>query len=81
MRRSIRAAARPLAVRAASFARCVASKPGQALPPAHGCRSLARVSQPPVPSGPSGALHADGRGGLHYTKPSGGVSPTCRRLV
>ena len=35
------AAARPRALRAASFARRVASKPGQAPPPAHGHRSLA----------------------------------------
>ena len=35
------AAARPRAVRAASFARRVASKPGQAPPPAYGHRSLA----------------------------------------
>ena len=41
------AAARPRAVRAASFARRVASKPGQALPPPTG--TAAR------PSGPSGA--------------------------
>ena len=43
------AAARPRAVRAASFARRVASKPGQAPPPPTG--TAAR------PSGPSGALH------------------------
>ena len=90
------AAARPRAVRAASFARRVASKPGQAPPPptgtaaglcgalhasgagsllsgsarrlearpgpatAHVHRSLARVLQLPVPSGPSGALHTSG---------------------
>ena len=40
------AAARPRAVRAASFARRVASKPGQAPPPAHGHRSLA-LRRPP----------------------------------
>ena len=44
------AAARPLAVRAASFARRVVSKPGQAPPPPTG--TAAR------PSGPSGALHS-----------------------
>ena len=44
------AAARPLAVRAASFARRVVSKPGQAPPPSTG--TAAR------PSGPSGALHS-----------------------
>ena len=55
------AAARPRAVRAASFARRVASKPGQAPPPptgpaaAHGPRSLA-----PQPSGPVGTLHTGG---------------------
>ena len=43
------AAARPRAVRAASFARRVVSKPGQAPPPPTG--TAAR------PSGPSGALH------------------------
>ena len=46
------AAARPLAVRAASFARRVVSKPGQALPPPTG--TAAR------PSGLSGALHTSG---------------------
>ena len=46
------AAARPRAVRAASFARRVASKPGQAPPPPTG--TAAR------PSGPSGALHTSG---------------------
>ena len=46
------AAARPLAVRAASFARRVVSKPGQAPPPPTG--TAAR------PSGPSGALHTSG---------------------
>ena len=43
------AAARPLAVRAASFARRVVSKPGQALPPPTG-----------TAAGPSGALHTGG---------------------
>ena len=46
------AAARPLAVRAASFARRVASKPGQALPPPTG--TAARFS------GLSGSLHTVG---------------------
>ena len=46
------AAARPRAVRAASFARRVASKPGQALPPPTGTAAW--------PSGPSGALHTGG---------------------
>jgi len=46
------AAARPLAVRAASFARCVVSKPGQALPPPTG--TAAR---------PSGSLRT-GAGGV-----------------
>ena len=46
------AAARPRAVRAASFARRVGSKPGQAPPPPTG--TAAR------PSGPSGALHTSG---------------------
>ena len=50
------AAARPLAVRAASFARRVASKPGQALPPPMG--AAGRLS------GPSGALHAGGAAGI-----------------
>ena len=50
------AAARPLAVRAASFARRVASKPGQALPPPTG--TAARLS------GPSGILHAGGAIGI-----------------
>ena len=50
------AAARPLAVRAASFARRVGSKPGQAPPPPTG--TAAR------PSGPSGALHTSGTGSL-----------------
>ena len=44
-----RAAARPLAVRAASFARRVVSKPGQAPPPPTG-----------TAAGPFGALHAGG---------------------
>ena len=43
------AAARPLAVRAASFARRVGSKPGQAPPPPTG-----------TAAGPSGALHTGG---------------------
>ena len=43
------AAARPRAVRAASFARRVASKPGQASPPPTG-----------TAAGPSGALHTGG---------------------
>ena len=43
------AAARPRAVRAASFARRVVSKPGQALPPPMGTAAM--------PSGPSGVLH------------------------
>ena len=46
------AAARPRAVRAASFARRVVSKPGQAPPPP--------TSAAAWPSGPSGALHAGG---------------------
>ena len=46
------AAARPRAVRAASFARRVVSKPGQALPPPTGTAAW--------PSGPSGALHTSG---------------------
>ena len=50
------AAARPLAVRAASFARRVVSKPGQAPPPPTG--TAAR------PSGPPGALHTSGAGSL-----------------
>ena len=48
------AAARPRAVRAASFARRVVSKPGQAPPPPTG--TAAR------PSGPSGALRTSGAG-------------------
>ena len=43
------AAARPRAVRAASFARRVVSKPGQAPPPPTGTAAM--------PSGPSGVLH------------------------
>ena len=43
------AAARPLAVRAASFARRVGSKPGQAPPPPTGAAAR-----------PSGALHTGG---------------------
>ena len=50
------AAARPRAVRAASCARRVVSKPGQAPPPPTG--TAAR------PSGPSGALHTSGAGSL-----------------
>ena len=50
------AAARPRVVRAASFARRVASRPALALPPPTG--TAAR------PFGPSGALHAGGAGGL-----------------
>ena len=50
------AAARPRAVRAASFARRVVSKPGQALPPPMG--TAAR------PMGPFGALHTGGAGSL-----------------
>ena len=46
------AAARPRAVRAASFARRVVSKPGQAPPPPTGTAAW--------PSCPSGALHTDG---------------------
>ena len=46
------AAARPRAVRAASFARRVASKPGQAPPPPTGTAARS--------SGPSGALHTGG---------------------
>ena len=46
------AAARPRAVRAASFARRVVSKPGQAPPPPTG--TAAR------PTNPSGALHTGG---------------------
>ena len=46
------AAARPLAVRAASFARCVVSKPGQALPPPTGTAAW-----------PSGSLRT-GAGGV-----------------
>ena len=49
------AAARPLAVRAASFARRVGSKPGQAPPPPAGA-----AARPSGPSGPSGALHTSG---------------------
>ena len=52
------AAARPRAVRAASFARRVASKPGQAPPPPTG--TAAR------PSGPSGALHTSGAWSLMH---------------
>ena len=51
------AAARPRAVRAASFARRVVSKPGQAPPPPTGT-----AARPCVPSGPSGALHIGGVG-------------------
>ena len=47
------AAARPRAVRAASFARRVVSKPGQAPPPPTG-----------TVAGPSGALHTSGVGSL-----------------
>ena len=46
------AAARPRAVRAASFARRVGSKPGQAPPPPTGAAAW--------PSGPSSALHTGG---------------------
>ena len=49
------AAARPRAVRAASFARRVVSKPGQAPPPPTGT-----AAWPSGPSGPSGALHTSG---------------------
>ena len=54
-------AARPRAVRAASFARRVVSKPGQAPPPPTG--TAAR------PSGPSGALHAGGAFGAVWCRP------------
>ena len=56
------AAARPRAVRAASFARRVVSKPGQAPPPPTG-----------TAAGPSGALHAGGTCGAVCTgQQSGG---------
>ena len=55
------AAARPLAVRAASSARCVVSLSGQALPLPTG--TAAR------PCGPSGALHAGGPGCLKPPSP------------
>ena len=66
------AAARPRAVRAASFARRVVSKPGQAPPPPTGSAA--------VPSGPSGALRTGGACGAVC----GGASPRsparpCRR--
>ena len=56
-------AARPRAVRAASFARRVVSKPGQAPPPPMGTAAW--------PSGPSGALHTGGiwRAGVWWTGP------------
>ena len=50
------AAARPRVVRAASFARRVVSKTGQAPSPPTGTAPRS----PPVPSGPSGALHTSG---------------------
>ena len=50
------AAARPRAVRAASFARRVVSKPGQAPPPPTGAAAR--------PINPSGALHTCGAGSL-----------------
>ena len=56
------AAARPRAVRAASFARRVASKPGQAPPPPTG-----------TAADPSGALHTSGAGLLCV--PMGGGPP------
>ena len=59
------AAARPLAVRAASFARRVGSKPGQALPPP--------TDTVAMPSGPCGALHTCGAGSLCV------VARPCRR--
>ena len=53
------AAARPLAVRAASFARRVVSKPGQALPPPTGTAGLAvasdRAALIPFRPGPAAA--------------------------
>ena len=66
------AAARPRAVRAASFARRVVSKPGQAPPPPTGSAA--------VPSGPSGALRTGGA----CVAVCGGASPRspakpCRR--
>ena len=66
------------------FARRVGSLSGQAPPPPTGHRSLAfrslrRHGQahqiPPAPSIPVAV------GVLHYTKPSGGVSPACRTLM
>ena len=59
------AAARPRAVRAASCARRVVSKPGQAPPPPTGTAAW--------PSGPSGALHTGGAWSL--------MCDSVRRLV
>ena len=70
------AAARPRAVRAASFARRVASKPGQA--PLLPTGTAAWHRDPPDPPAPSAPAVV---GVLHYTTPSGGVSSACRRLV
>ena len=57
-------AARPLAVRAASFARRVVSKPGQAPPPPTGAAAWPR-RRPPAPRlGPAGLAAASNRSGL-----------------
>ena len=57
------AAARPLAVRAVSFARRVVSKPGQAQPPPTGAAAWPR-HRPPVPRpGPAGLAAASHRSG------------------
>ena len=60
------AAARPLAVRAASFARCVVSKPGQALPPPTGTAAW-----------PSGSLRTGAGGGFSIRS----LLVACRRRV
>ena len=60
------AAARPLTVRAASFARRVVSKPGQASPPPTG-----------TAAGPSGALHTCGLGVLMVRSARRLEAPPC----
>ena len=67
------AVARPRAVRAASFARRVASKPGQAPPPPTG--TAAR------PSGRSGALRTCGAGLRHGRRPARSPSAQIRPLA
>ena len=76
------AAARPRAVRAASFARRIVSKPGQAPPPPTGTaarpqrvvQTVREIPPPPTgtaarPTNPSGALHTGGAFGAVWCRP------------